>query len=229
MAKLRTATKGQFENKPTEDIPPAFRAAYKSPDPKLPKSLDALRAEREYSRAVVDEFVAKACDEQYLPPGATMMLFVLMCTKHHSAFSHFGGAIRMKLMAMYRFWDESHPWVRANILYEMRERLYHQHHLIFCRAFAAKARQYDKVREEENKLPAEAEVLDVQEKNENHERGGIQGARAEEGAPDDASGGVRMAVRERPSDEERDRAGHSYDPEQRLDSPEGGDRSGDRT
>jgi hypothetical protein len=187
-AKLRSATKGQFENTPKEDIPPAFRPAYERPDAQLPKSLDALRAEREYDVRVVDEFVERACDESYLPPGATMMLFVLMCTKHHSAFSTFGGVIRLKLMAMFRFWDESHPWVRANILYKMRERLYHQHHRIFCQAFAAKARQYDKVREEENKLPAEAEVLDVQEKNTNDERRGVQGARAEEGAPDDASG-----------------------------------------
>jgi hypothetical protein len=166
IAKLRQETKGQFENKQPEDVPPMFRpAVYRQPDPKLPKSLDALRAEREYDVKVVDEFVAKACDESYLPPGAAMMLFVLLCTKFHSGFQMFGGNVRAKLMAMYRFWDEAHPWVKANILFRMRDRLHEEHHRNFCLAFAAKARQYDKIREEENKLPAEAEVLDVQEKN----------------------------------------------------------------
>lgn len=56
----------------------------------------------------------------------------------------------------------------AEVLSEVRyagDRLHEEHHRNFCLAFAAKARQYDKIREEENKLPAEAEVLDVQEKN----------------------------------------------------------------
>lgn len=230
ITKLRQETKGQFEHNPIEDVPPMFRSTRYSTDPQLPKSLDALRAEREYDVKVVDEFVEKACDESYLPPGAAMILFVLLCTKHHSAFSDFGGQVRMKLMAMYRFWDEAHPWVKANILYKMRERLYHQHHRIFCQAFAAKARQYDKIREEEeNKLPAEAEVLDVQEKNENHECGGLQGARAEEGAPDDEAGDLRMAVRERPGDAQRDSDGDPHDPQQLLDAPEGDDRAPDRS
>jgi hypothetical protein len=165
-AKLRRE-RGRFENKRVEDIPPMFREAYRPPDPKAPKSLDALRAEREYNVTVVDDFVSKACSEQYLPPGAAMMLFVVMCTKYHSGFQLFGGPTRMKMKTLFQFWDEAHPWVKANILYKMREHLYKEHHLIFCRAFAAKARQYDKIKEEETKLPAEAEVLDVHQKKEN--------------------------------------------------------------
>lgn len=159
IAKLRNETKGQFENKPLEDVPPMFRPSlYSQPNPSLPKSLDELRAEREYDRKVVDEFINRACDSEYLAPGAAMFLFVLMCTQFHSAFREFGGEERRKLMAMYRFWDEAHPWVKANILFGMRDRLHEEHHRNFCLAFAAKARQYDKIREEESKLPAEAEV-----------------------------------------------------------------------
>ena len=154
-SRLCLLTKGQFKGKRSDDIPPSIRGAYDEPDRYLPKSLDELRAKREYDVKVVDEFVDRACDESYLSPGATMMMFVLMCTQHHSAFSSFGGEIRMKLMSMYRFWDESHPWVRANILYKMRERLYHQHHQIFCQAFAAKARQYDKICKEAKLLEAQ--------------------------------------------------------------------------
>lgn len=162
--KLRDVTGGKFEAMLPENVPPFLRSAYAPPDPKLPQSLEELRAKREYDRKVVDEFVNKACDSEFLAPGAAMFLFVLMCTKFHSAFREFGGEERRKLMAMYRFWDESHPWVRANILFEMRERLYHEHHRTFCRAFAAEARKYDKIQEEQavQQGQSQQEVTDEQ-------------------------------------------------------------------
>jgi hypothetical protein len=123
--------------------------SYPKPNADLPESLEELRANREYSRAIVDEFVNMVFDPCYLAPGAAMFLFVAMCTKFSTSFSEFGGVIRKKLLVMYRFWNESHPWVRANILFEMRERLYHEHHRNFCLAFSAKARQYDKIVDEE--------------------------------------------------------------------------------
>lgn len=167
--KLRDATKGRFEATKTEDIPPFLRSAYAPPDPKLPQSLEELRAKREYDRKVVDEFVNKACSSEFLAPGAAMFLFVLMCTKFHSAFREFGGEERRKLMAMYRFWDEAHPWVKANILFEMRERLYHEHHRTFCLGFAAKARQYDKIVEEE-KAAQQGQLQEVTEDGQEQDR-----------------------------------------------------------
>lgn len=166
---LRTATKGQFEAKKREDIPPFLRPAYEPPEPRLPKSLEELRAKREYSRAVVDQFVNTVCSSDFMSPGAAMFLFVLMCTKFHSAFREFGGEERRKLMAMYRFWDESHPWVRANILFEMRVRLYEEQHLKFCQAFAAKAREYDKIVEAERAAADNQEVTNEQGQNERDE------------------------------------------------------------
>jgi hypothetical protein len=164
-AKLKTATGGQFEDKPTEDIPPMLRGAYAKPDPSAPKSLDELRAGREYDRKAVDDFVNKACDPGFMPPGAAMIMFCVMCTKFHSAFQMFGNlsGVRSKMMQMYNFWDEAHPWVKANILYEMRERLYKEHHLTFCRSFFQTARKYDQVVEEEKAaLPWPEEVTDGQ-------------------------------------------------------------------
>lgn len=159
---LRRISGGRFEGKPREDIPPMYRAAYADPlEGKV--TLDELRAAREYDVRVVDDFVNKVCDPNWLAPGAAMMLFVFMCTKHASAMSSFGGAMRMKMMQLFKMWDESHPWVRANILYKMRDRLYEEHHLTFCRAFAAKARQYDKIVEEERS--ADKEVTDGQNEN----------------------------------------------------------------
>lgn len=143
--RLRKVTGGQFENTPLEETPPMFRAVHYTTDSQLPKSLDELRAERKYDVRVVNEFVDRACDETYLAPGAAMILFAVMCTKFPTAFRDFGGKLRPRLMALYRFWDESHPWVRANILFGMRERLYQEHHRKFCRAFADKAREYDKI------------------------------------------------------------------------------------
>ena len=171
--KLRQVTHGMFEATMPGNIPPFLRVTYASPDPKLPQSLEELRAKREYDRKVVDEFVSKACDPDFLAPGAAMFLFVLMCTKFHSAFQEFGGEERRKLVAMYRFWDEAHPWVAANILFEMRERLYHEHHRKFCQAAAARARQYDKIVEEGKR--AEAAMEHVQQEVANGSKRNHQG------------------------------------------------------
>lgn len=157
-ANLRKLTGGRFENKRPEDTPPFLRRAYAPPDPCEPKDLEELRRIRGYSRAVVDSFVDKACGEAFLPPGAAMILFVMMCTSLHDQFRTFRHETRAKMTQLYRFWDEAHPWVKANILYGMRERLYHQHHLRFCKSFVAKARQHDKiVAEEENEHRGEEE------------------------------------------------------------------------
>jgi hypothetical protein len=147
---LRNATGGRFENKPVEDVPPMLRGAYARPDPASPVSLEELREAREYDRKVVDDFVNKACDPNFLPPGAAMIMFCVMCTKFHSAFQMFGNlsGARSKMMQLYNFWDEAHPWVKANILYEMRERLYQEHHLTFCRGFFQAARRYDQIVED---------------------------------------------------------------------------------
>lgn len=118
-------------------------------DPHLPQILEELRHKREYDAKLVETFVSQACNEKFLPPGAAMMLFVFMCTRFHSAFRDFGGTTRLKLMSMYRFWDEAHHWVKSSILFQMREQLYQQHHRVFCQGFEQKARQIDKLIEEE--------------------------------------------------------------------------------
>jgi hypothetical protein len=138
------------KNKPMEDVPPAFRGfvGYAKPDAELAKSLDELRHERGYSRAVVDDFVSKVMNPEWLPPAAAMLLYTYMLTKYHAAFQSFGGITRAKLTQLYRFWDESHPWVKANICYELRQGFYDKHHRDYSRDFFAKARRYDKIKEE---------------------------------------------------------------------------------
>lgn len=165
---LRRVGGGRFEGKPWEDIPPMFRSAY--PDPlKSDVDFDELRAAREYDVRVVDDIVNRVCDPNWLPPGAAMMLFVYMCTGIAATMSMYGGQLRAKLMQVYKAWDESHPWVKANILYKMRDRFHEEHHLTFCRAFAAKARQYDKIVEKERSAEQE-EVTD----GETNEQGGLR-------------------------------------------------------
>jgi len=148
--RLRRLTAGKFENKLMEDVPPTFRGfvGYAKPDAELAKSLDELRHEREYSRAVVDDFVSKVMNPEWLPPAAAMLLYTYMLTKYHAAFQSFGGITRAKLTQLYRFWDESHPWVKANICYELRQGFYDKHHRDYSRDFFAKARRYDKIKEE---------------------------------------------------------------------------------
>lgn len=148
--KLRKLGKGRFSGKPMEDVPPMFRSAYASP--LLHEDhFDDLRAAREYSVEVVDEFVNKVCDTKWLPPGAAMLLFCYMCTKHASTMSSFTGALRMKMMQMFKVWDESHPQVKADIMFRLRDRLYLEHHLTFCEFFENKAKEYEKIVEEERK------------------------------------------------------------------------------
>jgi hypothetical protein len=185
---LRNATGGQFEGKAMEDIPPAFRGVvgYRSPDAKLAKSLDELRHDREYSRTVVDEFVAKVLTPEWLSPAAAMMLYVFMLTKYHAAFQTFGGSTRAKLMQLYRFWDEAHPWVKANICYELRQGFYDKHHRDFSRDFFAKARRYDKIKEEEDERIAgeEDDVGDAEGRPSSHRSDRSAGGHEESGVSD---------------------------------------------
>lgn len=133
-----------FEGKNREDIPPMYRSIYCDPLRGEPISFDDLRADREYSNSLVDDFLNKVCDKKWLPPGAAMMLFIYMCTKYKSAMNSFSGATRMKLMQVFNMWDEAHPWVKANILYRMGERLHSEYHHAYYRAFFERAREYDK-------------------------------------------------------------------------------------
>lgn len=106
-------------------------------------SIDELWASRKYEAGLVRDFVDKVCNPVFLPPGAAMMLFVVMCIKLNPAFEFFSTKLRMKLKQFLGMFDTAHPWVKANILLELRERLYHEHHLIYCRAAVAEARRYD--------------------------------------------------------------------------------------
>jgi len=192
--RLRNATGGKFENKPPEDIPPQLRAAYRAPDSDNPISLEDLRIERGYSRATVDAFVEKVCGD-FIPPGAAMMLFVLLCTRSHSAFQMFGGSTRMKMMALYRFFDEAHPWVKANILYELRYRLYDEHHLRFAQGFAAKAREYDRL---------VAEEAAAEEQHGEHQQASVEG---DSGHTSEKEGGGLRGTDRHAGDDRRDGTG----------------------
>ena len=165
IAELRRLTNGRFEGAPREDLPPMYRAAYANPL-RSGVSFGEIRAAREYDSAVVDDFVDHICNTDYLPPGAAMMLFVFMCTKHHAAMRQFGGALRMKMMAIFRAWDESHHWVQANVLDRLRHRLFEEHHHVFVRAAFARARKGDKLVEEAKRLAEEADGEKAKEEKE---------------------------------------------------------------
>ena len=137
-------------NKVSRKIVPFSCGIYPDPLNEKKTTFDQLRSSREYSNDLVNDFVDKICNVEWLPPGAAMMLFVYMCTNHKSALQSFSEALRMKMMQIFNVWDESHPWVKANVLLRLRDRLYEDHHHKFCRAFVAKAREYDKIKEKEN-------------------------------------------------------------------------------
>lgn len=156
--RLRNRAGGNFENMPREDIPPFARdhPVYDPPNAELPKSLEEHRADREYDVRVVDEFVEKVLDTNWLAPGAAMMLFVVMCTEYQAAFSMFGNGLRHKMIQLFRFWEGAHPWVKTNILYRLRYRLHDDHHLMFCKASALKARRFDAQQAELKRLQEES-------------------------------------------------------------------------
>lgn len=120
-------------------------------------SIDELWASRKYEAGLVRDFVDKVCNPVFLPLGAAMMLFVVMCIKMSPTFDVFGSKLRMKLKQLFGMFDTAHPWVKANILLEMRERLYHEHHLTYCRASVAAARQYDALPDWENQNNGDGE------------------------------------------------------------------------
>lgn len=142
-AELRAGLRGNFRAAVPEGAPRTPHA-YAAPDASQPQSLEELRGGREYSCKIVDDFVSKFCDESFIPPGAAVVLFALMCTELPSGLALFGGVVRARLTTLYRFWAEAHSWVRANILLRLREELYQRHHRIFCRGFTQKARECDR-------------------------------------------------------------------------------------
>lgn len=155
MAELRRATGGKFENEPKSDIPPMYRSAYPDPLSASCKSFGEIRASRKYSMELVDDFVDRICDADFLPPGAAMMLFVFMCTKHEPLVQNFPAAMRIKMMAVFKAWDESHHWVQANVLSNLRHRLFEEHHHVFVRAAFDRARKSDRLVEEAKRLVEE--------------------------------------------------------------------------
>lgn len=166
---LATKLRGKFEapRKGTVIQTGGGPSGYVAPDPENKKSLEELRANRECTPEVVQGFLDKITDPDFIAPGVALILFISMLTQIQPNFiaNILGSVVANKAMSFYYFFREAEEWTKVNILFGMKEWFIRRENVVdgteagpfdhYMRPLIVAARFKDQLKAEEANEPKE--------------------------------------------------------------------------